>query len=191
VNAKSPQLTITLVFGVVGGFLGLLLATDSRNSDSDLVGFCIILAFIAYGILAFLTLVFAIGEMLLLRSFLSGVIAFLTFQISSWFQCPSNIRYEFSYPGNTGTFQKVQFYNKVAGRWLEGPSVEGWPLTVSFPDINHDGYPDIRVVESEAPQKGVIEFIYIPEPKDNVYWKAGKMKSALSASYLPGKIFYP
>lgn len=188
---KRALLTLpTVIFGISGILIGILVAIDSVNSDPSLMDLCFLL-FAAYGAGVFVMLVIGRGKALLLRSLFAALLSVITVYIVAWIQCPTNIRYEYSYPGNTGTYQKVQFYHKESGQWIEGPSVEGWPLTVSFPDINHDGYSDIRVIESLSPEKGVIEFIYIPKPKDKIYWKAGRMDSELSAAYPPGKIFYP
>ena len=126
---------------------------------------------------------------ILIKNLACILMAVTTSQVIIRIECPSNISFQFSNPGQTGTYQKVEFFHKVAGKWIEGPSVEGWPLTVSFPDINSDGFPDIRVVEMLHPEK-VIEFIYRPQPLGDIYWKAGKMDSGLSAAYPPAKIFY-
>jgi len=104
---------------------------------------------------------------------------------------PSNLRFDFSYPGNTGTYREVQFYFKHNGQWLEGPSVEAWPLTVSFPDLNGDGCPDIRVVPNEG--RGAVEFIYLPHNDGHSFWQPLKNDSGLSAAYEPARYFsnYP
>jgi hypothetical protein len=181
-----------IVTAIVGGFgilIGTLFAIDAKSSDSSFIGICLLLS-MAYAAFLFVMLILGKGRRLLVRSACCGLLALITYEVLVRVQCPANIRFEFSNPGNTGTYQKVQFYHKISGQWIKGPSVEGWPLTVSFPDINHDGHPDIRVVESLAPKKGAIEFIYIPESKDGIYWKAGRMDSGLSAGYTPGKIFH-
>jgi len=175
--------------GGLGILIGAVIAIDAESSDSSFIGICILLS-MAYVAFLFVMLILGKSRRLLAPSACGGLLAFITWQVLVWVECPANIRYEFSNPGNTGTYQKVQFYHKVSGHWIKGPSVEGWPLTVSFPDINHDGHPDIRVVESLAPKKGAIEFIYIPESQDGIYRKAGRMDSALSAGYIPGKIFH-
>lgn len=87
-------------------------------------------------------------------------LGYAAFKITMRCLVPPNIDFEYSYPGNTGSFHMVQFYFKVNGKWLEGPSVEAWPMTLSFPDLNGDGYPDIRVTENI--EGGVVEFVYLP-----------------------------
>jgi hypothetical protein len=126
-------------------------------------------------------------------SLYAGVLflAFSAFQITSHCLVPSNIDYAFSYPGNTGSYHMVQFYFRHDGHWLEGPSVEGWPLTVSFPDLNGDGHPDIRVTDNA--NGGSVEFVYLPKNDGHCFWRAVKNETRLSAGYPPGHYFsnYP
>ena len=125
----------------------------------------------------------------------AGVIllAYLGFQITTRYLVPSDIRYEFTYPGNTGTYHMVQFYFRENGRWLEGPSVQGWPMKVSFPDLNGDGHRDIRVIERQDPGGGAVEFVYLPRNDGHIFWRAVRNDTRLSAAYLAADYFsnYP
>ena len=51
-----------------------------------------------------------------------SILSCLAFQVVSRYLTPSNISYEFSYPGNTGTYHMVQFYFKQNGcGWKDRP----------------------------------------------------------------------
>jgi hypothetical protein len=95
---------------------------------------------------------------------------------------PPEIKYEVSYPadGATGTYDIVQFYFKHDGRWLEGPSAEGWPMTFSFPDLNKDGHHDIRIVQNGTNRS--VEFVYLPQNDGHTFWRILKNDSDLSAN---------
>ncbi|HEY8962487.1 MAG TPA: hypothetical protein VIM57_09800, partial [Luteolibacter sp.] len=82
----------------------------------------------------------------------------------------------------------VQFQNQVGDQWLDGPSMEGWPMKVAFPDLDSDGHKDIRVLEEKDLSGRAIEFVYIPCANDGIYWKAHRMDSRLSARYKPAGI---
>ncbi len=119
------------------------------------------------------------------------VLSAVAFMLINRSLTPANISFAFSYPGNTGSYHAVQFYFKDNGQWLEGPSVEGWPLTVSFPDLNGDGYPDIRVVPNVG--EGAVEFVFLPKNDGHVFWRPVKNDTNLSAAYEPANYFsnYP
>jgi hypothetical protein len=104
---------------------------------------------------------------------------------------PSYIRYTVSYPGNVGSYHEVRFQFRHNGQWLDGPTVEGWPMTFSFPDLNNDGYRDIRVTDKYE-QKSV-EFTYMPKNDGRCFWHPVKNNSRLSASYPPANYYsnYP
>jgi hypothetical protein len=104
---------------------------------------------------------------------------------------PPYITYTVSYPGNVGSYHKVQFYFKNNGQWLEGPSVEGWPMTLSFPDLNGDGHRDIKVTKSD--DKTFVEFIYLPRNDGRCFWRPILNNSSLSAGYPPAQYYsnYP
>jgi hypothetical protein len=104
---------------------------------------------------------------------------------------PPYIRFIVSYPGNVGDYHKVQFYFKHDGRWSEGPTVDGWPMTVSFPDLNHDGHRDIKVTENSSGKS--VEFIYLPKNDGRCFWRPVKNDSRLSAAYPPANYYsgYP
>jgi hypothetical protein len=108
---------------------------------------------------------------------------------SEGFYFPSNIRWSFgSPPGSSGSYHTVQFFENVGDVWIEGREVEGWPMRVAFPDLNSDGYKDIRVVEENDQRGDAIEFVYIPNATDGIHWKAHRMDSRLSATYKPAGI---
>lgn len=118
-------------------------------------------------------------------------LGYAAFEATWHWLVPSNINFEFSYPGASGSYHAVRFHFKVNGQWIAGPSVEGWPVTVRFPDLNGDGHPDIRVTETNG--SGVVEFVYLPDDNGKVYWHLVKNSSALSAAYEPAREFsnYP
>jgi len=119
------------------------------------------------------------------------IVSYGIFRTTKRILIPPEIQYEVSYPGNTGSYHKVQFYFKHDGRWLEGPSVEGWPMTMSFPDLNKDGHRDIRVFKNGTNTS--VEFLYLPQNDGHCFWRAVKNDSELSAAYPPGNYFsnYP
>jgi len=178
------------------------LAFDSRNSDPSVRELFALLG------VPFFIVLFIVSERALSRAKSSGrithsrfaiaILAVATVPIVSYFAVhrmlvPSTIRWEFSNPGQTGTYQMVEFRFLADGEWKEGPSVEGHPLTCRFPDLNDDGYPDIQVFKTHSDSNEPVEFIYLPENDGEIYWQGGKNKSGLSAAYGPEKYFsnYP
>lgn len=94
---------------------------------------------------------------------------------------PANIHYTFDY-GRSETWQEVQFTHTVNGKEIKGPWVGGFPLCVRFPDINNDGYRDIRVI-GNGPDD-IVEYIYLPQNDGNCFWHLLK-SSVLGRSYPP------
>ena len=79
---------------------------------------------------------------------------------------PANIHYQFEY-GQSGIWHRVRFTHTEHGREFEGPWVGAWPLRVRFPDLNHDGYPDIRVVGDGGK---FAEYVYLPHNDGKRFW---------------------
>jgi hypothetical protein len=111
---------------------------------------------------------------------------------TNWFSLhPSHIHYKFDY-GQTGGWQEVQFSYAKDGVEIEGPWVGGFPLRVSFPDLNHDGFPDIRVVETAGyGAGGVVEYIYLPQNDGEKLWHLVRHDSGLNVSYSPDGQSFP
>jgi hypothetical protein len=192
----KPAIALLSLLGAVVLVFSIVLAFQSTNSDSDLVladfllgapvvlltaGFSILTTSraIRSGAIKFQSAAFCYAAVVLL--------AYCGFQITARYLIPADIRFDFSCPGNTGSYHAVQFYFKHDGRWLEGPAVEGWPLKVSFPDLNGDGHCDIRVVENGG--TGSVEFVYLPQNDGHSFWRAVKNDSRLSAAYPPTDYF--
>jgi hypothetical protein len=79
---------------------------------------------------------------------------------------PANIHYEFQY-GQSGGWSAMQFTHTEHGHEIKGPWVGGNPLRVRFPDLNHDGYPDIRVLSDNG---GIVEYVYLPQNDGKHFW---------------------
>ena len=94
---------------------------------------------------------------------------------------PLGIRYEFEC-GATGSWQAVQFYHQYDGREIKGPWVGGYPLKVRFPDLNHDGYPDIRVIGSLGE---IVEYAYLPKNDGHCFWQWVKNNENHRGCYPP------
>lgn len=187
--------TATVLIGFLGALLltgSIVLAFDNLNSDTDVASLIVLIVFPVVFLTAGLSLHASSRairrgtltvKMTILYYVALTLIPPMVYEMVLFYLIPSNIKCEFSYPGNTGTYQAVQFYFKHDGRWLGGPSVEGLPLTVSFPDLNGDGYPDIRVTENEG--SGSVEFVYLPQNDGHTFWRAIKNDTRLSAAYYP------
>ena len=106
-----------------------------------------------------------------------------SFAILHWWRIPSNIKFDFGY-GQSDSWQIVNFHFKEGGRWLDGPSIERWPMVVSFPDLNGDGYRDIRVEENGDPNK-VVDYIYLPKNDGKCFWHLVRNTSDLYTYYDP------
>ena len=115
------------------------------------------------------------------------VLGYSAYHITWRYLVPSDVRFVFTYPGNTDTFQCVQFYFKENGRWLAGPSVQDWPMEVRFPDLNSDGHYDIQVTDIH--HGGMVEFVYLKQNDGHVFWHLTKNTSHLSPGYPPAGLF--
>lgn len=191
--SKSATVS-SAIFGIIAVATGVLFAFSNMNSDPDIVlcefvlGLPVIL--LAGGISCYfngkaIRLKLLTRKIATVRHCAILIAGYAAYRLAAGCLVPSNIEFQYSYPGNTGTFQEVQFYFKQDGHWLNGPMVEAWPMTVSFPDINHDGYPDIRVTEN--PNRGCVEFLYLPKNDGRSFWQLARNDSRLVAVYAPVK----
>jgi hypothetical protein len=175
-------------FALLGVFMGVALVIDKQSSELAIwnLTFCLLLPIPIVVLVLMLAQKWKILMHFLLVPALLGLIAFLSF---NWIYWPSSIRFSFGTPpGSSGSYHVVQFEHKIGDQWIEGPTVEGWPLRVAFPDIDSDGYSDIRVVEENGRRGDAIEFVYIPSAKDGIYWKTHRMDSRLvGAPAWPGE----
>ena len=97
----------------------------------------------------------------------SVVLAFCAIYGGVWrWLHPPNIHYMFEY-GQSGTWHRVRFTHTEDGHEIEGPWVGAWPLRVRFPDLNHDGYPDIRVLGNG---NNIAEYVYLPHNDGKRFW---------------------
>ena len=176
----------------------VVLAFESRNSDPSTMLLFVLLGLPIIVALAILAVrrTFRAKERedvstLSLRLSLLALIAIplIAYSVAHRMLIPSTIRWDFSYPGQTGTYQKIDFRFLADGKWRKGPSVEGWPLTCRFPGLNADGYPDIQVFESHGHSKAPVEFVYLPENDGIIFWEAVRNDSRLSAAYRPARYF--
>jgi len=179
------------LFAVLAVIVGFALVIDKQSSELALWYLLFLLLLLVPIAILFLALA---GKWKILLHFLllPALLGFLTFQCFNWLYWPSNIRFIFgASPGASGSYHVVQFYHEINGRWIEGPWVGGWPMRVAFTDLDSDGCKDIRVVQENSRSGDAIEFVYIPNAKDGIYWKARRMDAGLSATYEPAGIFYP
>jgi hypothetical protein len=186
----NRQAWLRAFFAVLAVVVGFALVINKQSSELDL--WCLAFFLLLLFPMAFLFLALAEKWRILFHFLLlPALFGFLAFQCFNWLYWPSNIRFSFGTPpGASGSYHTVQFYHKIGDHWIEGPEVEGWPLRVAFPDLDSDGYKDIRVVEENGHKGDAIEFVYVPNAKDGIYWKAHRMDSRLSATYKPAGIFH-
>ena len=112
-----------------------------------------------------------------------GLVTYGVYGVTEACLVPSGIRLEFSYPGNTVSYQRLRVYFLQGKEWMEGPELEGWPMRVTFPDLNYDGHFDLRV--TSIYQKGTVEFIYLVKSDGRRFWHEVRDDSDLSVSYPP------
>lgn len=179
------------LFAVTGLSLGVALAIDMQSSEWALRLFLFLLLFF---ILPIIVLVLAVAQKwkaLLHLVLFPALLMYLGFHVFNWIYWPSDIRVGFgSPPGGSGSYHIAYFYHRVGTEWIEGPTVEGWPMRVSFPDLNTDGHKDIRVIEEYGHSGDAIEFVFIPDAKDGNFWKPQRMESRLSAKYMPARFLH-
>jgi hypothetical protein len=115
----------------------------------------------------------------------SGLLYFVVWQNLH----PRHIRYKFNYgSGASGTWHEVQFYSDYSAKEAKGPWVGGWPLKVSFPDLNKDGFQDIQVHHGNW---DIVEFVYQPLVSEDKCWKLHRNEGPLMVHYPPSGIIYP
>jgi hypothetical protein len=179
------------LFAVIGLSLGVALVVDKQSSETALWSLSLLLLVF---ILPIVVLVLAIAKKwktLLHLVLLPALLGYLGFHVFNWIYWPSDIRVGFgSPPGSSGSYHVAKFYHRVGTDWIEGPSVEGWPMRVSFPDLNSDGHKDIRVIEENGHGGDAIEFVFISDAKDGIFWKPQRLDSRLSAAYKPSRFFH-
>jgi hypothetical protein len=98
---------------------------------------------------------------------------------------PKRISYEFSY-GQSGSWHEVQFRSIEGGETVKGPWVGGYPLRVSFPDLNSDGHRDIRVRGSAR----LTEYEYLPDSDGPSHWHLVR-NVGFQVSYPPDGHYHP
>ena len=99
---------------------------------------------------------------------------------------PANIHYNFDY-GQSGSWHEVQFTHTEHGQEIKGPWVGRWPVRVRFPDLNHDGYPDIRVI---GDRDEIAEYVYLPHNDGKCFWHLVQAKG-FYVDYPPDGQSYP
>jgi len=184
----NRQAWLRASFAALGVVTGCALVIDKRSSELAIWNLTFLLL-LPTPIVVLCLLLAEKWKVLLHLLIVPALLGYLAFQGLDWFYWPRNIRFQFwSPPGATGSYHCVQFQHQVGDQWVDGPLVEGWPMKVSFPDLNSDGHKDIRISEEKDHSGRVIEFVCLPNAKDGIYWKAHRMDSRLSASYKPAGI---
>ena len=180
----NPFRWLRALFAVLGLWLGIALVLDKQSSESGLWMLTTVFVMLGLPIVVLMLLVTWQWRILLDIILAPALLAFLGFHAFHWVYWPSNLRVGFgSPPGASGSYHVAQFYHKVGAEWIEGPMVEGWPMRVSFPDLNSDGHKDIRVIEETGNRGDAIEFVFVPDGKDGIFWRPHRMESRLSVWY--------
>lgn len=179
------------VFAVLGVLIGIALVIDKQNSNLalwNLIGMALILAL---PIALLLLVVAGKWKVIIHFVFVPFLVGWLTNMCFDFLHSPPGIRWSFgSPPGSSGSYHVLQFYQKIGDTWNDGPTVEGWPMKVTFPDFNSDGYKDIRVAALQDREDRAIELVYVPNPEGGAFWQVRRMDSKLSATYKPSGISY-
>lgn len=187
----KPHPWLRVFLAVIGLSLGVALVIDKQSSETALWLLSLLLLVVVLPIVVLVLAIARKWKTLLHLVLWPALLGFLGFHVFNWIYWPSNIRVGFgSPPGSSGSYHVAQFHHRVGTEWIEGPSVEGWPMRVSFPDLDSDGYKDIRVIEENGHRGHAIEFVFIPEGKDGVFWEPHRMDSRLSAAYKPSHFFH-
>jgi len=104
-----------------------------------------------------------------------------------WRVHPSSIRFRFrDGTGASGTWREVQFEHYESGRWIVGPWVGAWPMSVRFPDIDGDGYRDIEVTGH-----GRVVLQYLPKNDGRRFWRLVERTGAYEVNYPPDNVTSP
>lgn len=98
---------------------------------------------------------------------------------------PKRITYAFDY-GQSASWHEVQFHSIEAEGIVKGPWIGGYPLSVSFPDLNADGHRDIRVRGNGR----IAEYEYLPKPDGARYWHLVRNEGFM-VSYPPDGHYFP
>lgn len=187
----KPRPWLRALFAVMGLSLGVALVIDKQSSETALWFLSLLLVVFVLPIVVLVLAIARKWKTLLHLVLLPALFGFIGFQVFNWIYWPSDIRVGFgSPPGSSGSYHVAQFYHRVGTEWIEGPLVEGWPMRVSFPDLNSDGHKDIRVIEENSHSGDAIEFVFIPDAKDGIFWKPQRVDSRLSAAYEPSHFFH-
>jgi len=171
---------------VVGSVVAAVCQLDSNSVNWDTVFIIAALVSAPFSVLSTVMIVCKKWQSLKMALIIyvgAPLLAWALFSVILRILIPPYIRYTVSYPGRVGSYHKVQFQFKHNGQWLEGPTVEGWPMTFSFPDLNNDGYRDIKVTDNYDFKS--VEFIYLPKNDGRCFWRPIGNNSRLSASYPP------
>jgi hypothetical protein len=167
-----------------------------QSADSD-IGWAFLIVFVGCPILLVVGLIALLQAIRAIRSgamsvrtlgiyFGSVALAFLAGYGGIWeWLHPSNIHFKFSY-GQSGSWHEVQFTHIEGGRQIDGPWVGAWPMRVRFPDLDHDGFPDIRVVGSGR----IAEYVYLPHNDGKRFWHL-LHADGFAVSYPPDGQSYP
>jgi hypothetical protein len=181
-------------FVVLVVLYAMLLGYETTSSDSFLGVVLTILWFPIAVFLGLRSLVQFITQKhhLLVKLYLLGGLAvtLILAYYSVWLlQNPlyfQGVRYEFSY-GQSPTWQAVQFSYIQNGVTVKGPWIGSYPVRVSFPDIDHDGYRDIRITGNGR----LTEYRFLPDGRGkNQYWTLIQ-NSGYKISYKVDGYYYP
>lgn len=174
---------------MLGVLVGLALVVDKRSSE-PILWLLLVLPAIGFPIVILFLMIAEKWKVILNFALIPLILGYLAYHSFHWIYWPSNIRFGFHSPSRaSGTYHVVRFYHQIGDQWIDGPSVEGWPMTVSFPDINSDGYEDIRVMKKHLRNEGAIEFVFLPHAMDGIHWKSYRTNAKLSATYKPAGFF--
>jgi hypothetical protein len=176
-------------------FVAHLLVSASADSDGSATYFVLIfIGFPAFIVLCFWSSFATASAVRRGRTSLKrigvflGVVMLLSLSVAAvrWTLLhPKRISYGFSY-GQPGSWHEVQFRSVEGGKTVEGPWVGGYPLRVSFPDLNSDGHKDIRVRGSGL----LTEYVYLPDSDGSSHWHLVRNEGFM-VSYPPDGHYYP
>lgn len=187
----------TFIFGGAVVLFAAELGVQSSESDISDVLFLALPIMMLWAAVYFVMLVIAFrkkkcrAKPLGITWAVTAVCATVAWAATWWPLHPSNIDYRFDY-GASGGWHEVQFSFTRDGQKIEGPWVGGFPLRVSFPDIDRDGFKDIRVTETAGVGAGgTVEYLYLPKNDGTKFWKLFRNDTGLRVSYPPDGQIYP